>query len=50
MVVNKLVPGKIRGRPFLLGVTVDAEVQAILRAMRDSGAVVNTSIAIAIDM
>ena len=49
MVVSEL-PGKKRSRPFLLGVTVDAEVQAIFRAMCVSGAVVNTSIAIATAM
>ena len=42
--------GKKRGRPFLLGEKIDAEVQTIIRAMRDSGAVVNTSIAIAVAM
>lgn len=35
------------GRPCLLGEKIDTEVQTILRAMRDNGAVVNTSIAIA---
>ena len=38
---------KKRGKPFLLGDKIDAEVQTILRAMRESGAVVNTSITIA---
>ena len=46
MVLSEL-PGKKCGRPFLLGVT---EVQAILRTMRDNGAVVKTSIAIATAM
>ena len=41
------LPSKKRGKPFLLGDKIDAEVQTILRAMRDSGAVVNTSITIA---
>ena len=36
-----------RGRLFLLRERIDAEVQTIIRAMHDSGAVVNTSIAIA---
>jgi transposase-like protein len=49
LVVSHLC-GKKRSRPFLLGEKVDAEVQTIIRAMRDSGAVVNTSIAIAIAM
>ena len=49
LVVSHL-SGKKRGRPFLLGEKVDAEVQTIIRAMRDSGAVVNTSIAIAVAM
>ena len=35
---------------FLLGEKIDAEVQSIIRAMRDSGVVVNTSIAIAVGM
>ena len=38
---------KKRGRPCLLRENLDAEVQTILKAMRQSGAVVNTSIAIA---
>ena len=46
LVVIKL-PSKRRGRPCLLGEKIDAEVQTILRAMCDNGAVVNTSIAIA---
>ena len=41
------LPSKKRGKPFLLGDKIDAEVQTILRAMRESGAVVNTSITIA---
>ena len=41
------LPSKKRRKPFLLGDKIDAEVQTILRAMRDSGAVVNTSITIA---
>ena len=41
------LPSKRRGRPCLLGEKIDIEVQTILRAMRDNGAVVNTSIAIA---
>ena len=49
LVVSEL-PGKKRGRPFLLGEKIDVEVQTIIRAMRDSGAVVNTSIAIATAM
>ena len=49
VVLNELSGTKC-GKPFLLGVTVDAEVQAILKAMCDSGAVVNTSIAIATAM
>ena len=39
--------GKKRGRPVMLGEKIDAEIRTIIRAMRDSGAVVNTSIAIA---
>ena len=39
---------KKRGRPHLLKESVDAEVQAIIRSMRDGGAVVNTSITIAV--
>ena len=49
LVVSHL-SGKKQGRPFLLGEKVDAEVQTIIRAMRDSGAVVNISIAIAVAM
>ncbi len=45
--VVKTLPCKKRGRPFLLGQSIDMEVQTILRAMRDNGAVVNTAIAIA---
>ena len=47
VVVSQLT-GKRRGRPLLLGETIDAEIQTIIKAMRDNGAVVNTSIAIAI--
>lgn len=36
-----------RGRPCLLGEKIDTEFQTMLKAMRHSGAVVNTSIAIA---
>ena len=43
----KELPMKKRGRPCLLRENLDAEVQTILKAMRQSGAVVNTSIAIA---
>ena len=43
LVVTEL-PGK---RPFVLGEKIDTEVQTIIRATSDSGAVVNTSIAIA---
>ena len=46
LAVTKL-PSKKRRKPFLLGDKIDAQVQTILRAMRDSGAVVNTSITIA---
>ena len=46
LVVTEL-PGKKRGRPFLLGEKIDSEVQTIIRSMRDNGAVVNTSIAFA---
>ena len=35
------------GRPCLLSENLDAEVQTILKAMRQSGAVVNTSSAVA---
>lgn len=35
---------------FLLGEKIDAEVQSIIRAMCDSGVVVNTLIAIAVGM
>ena len=46
LAVTKLLSKKW-GRPLLLGKKIDTEVQTILRAMRDSGAVFNTSIAIA---
>ena len=49
LVVSEL-PGKKRGRPFLLGEKFNIEIQTIIRTMCDSGAVVNTSIAIAITM
>ena len=42
------LPCKKRGRPYLLREAMDAEVQVIIRSMRDGGAVVNTSIAIAV--
>ena len=42
------LPCKKRGRPFLLREAMDAEVQVIIRSMRDEGAVANTSIAIAV--
>ena len=42
------LPCKKRGRPHLLKESVDAEVQASIRSMRDGGAVVNTSITIAV--
>ena len=41
------LPAKKRGRPLLLGKKIDAEIKAIITAMRDNGAVVNTAIAIA---
>ena len=44
--VDRLPQGKI-GRPLLLGETLDQQVQAYLGMLRDSGGVVNTSIAIA---
>lgn len=46
--VVKELPSKKRGRPFLLGGKINSEVQTVFRAMRDSGVVVNTSIAIVI--
>ena len=42
------LPSKRRGRPLLLGEKIDAEIRTIIKAMRDNGAVVNTSIVIAI--
>ena len=47
-VVVSQLPSKRYGRPLLLGEKIDAEIQTIIEAMRDNGAVVNTSIAIAI--
>ena len=47
-VVVSQLPGKKRGRPFLLGEKIDAEIQTFIKAMRDNGAAVNTSIAVAI--
>ena len=44
--MDQLPQGKI-GRPLLLGETLDQQVQAYLHMLRDSGGVINTSIAIA---
>ena len=44
-VVTELTGNKW-GRPILLGEKIDANVQTIIRLMRDSRAVVNTAIAI----
>ena len=46
LMVDKLPQGKI-GRPLLLGETLDQQVQAYLSKLRDSGGVINTTIAIA---
>ena len=40
-----VLPGKKRGRPLLLGEELDRQVQAYLTSFRESGAVVNTAIA-----
>lgn len=45
--VVKELPRKKWDRPYVLGEKLDAEVQTIIKAMRESGAVINTSIAIA---
>ena len=46
--MDRLRQAKI-GRPLLLGETLDQQVQAYLCILRDSGEVINTSIAIAVD-
>ena len=43
----KVLPLKKRGRPLLLGEKLDSEVKAYLKAVRDAGGVVTTSITIA---
>ena len=42
------LPTKIQGRPYLFGEQIDAEVRTIISAMRERGAVVNSSITISI--
>ena len=44
--MDQLPQGKV-GHPLLLGETLDQQVQAYLHMLRDSGGVINTSIAIA---
>ena len=41
------LPPKKRGRPLLLGETIDSNVQSYIKALRENGAAVTTSIAIA---
>ena len=41
------LPGRKRGRPLLLGEELDKQVQDYLTSFRESGAVVNTAIAMA---
>ena len=41
------LPSKKKGRPLLLGEKLDQQVKTYLHALRSSGAVVNTAIALA---
>ena len=43
----KCLPAKKRGRPLLIGEKLDGEVKAYIRAIRDMGGVVITTITIA---